>query len=314
MTPSPRERTAVQFEDVHMLFQSGLSRPVWALRGLSLDVPAGAVMGLLGPNGAGKTTAISCMLGLLEPQAGRVSVGGTTLRPSQGDATPIAGVLLEDTRLPPFLSVRSALDTVCALRGVAQRAQELDRVIAIAGIPALLSRPVAALSKGQARRVGLAAALVADPQLLVLDEPSAGLDAEARVEFEELVRKLRDGRRTMIIASHMLGDVEATCSHVAVVRDGRVVLSGRSDDLLGEARRGQSSEIHVHAADARLLDGVGIAHERSRFAGLILLRSPLPDDELLAILARERIVPRRIEPKVSMLSLYLDAAHDGADP
>jgi hypothetical protein len=101
---------------------------------------------------------------------------------------------------------------------------------------------------------------------------------------------------------------------VAVVRDGRVVLSGRSDDLLGEARRGQSSEIHVNAADARVLDGVGIAHERSRFPGLILLRSPLADDELLAILARERIVPRRIEPKVSMLSLYLDAAHDGGDP
>jgi hypothetical protein len=90
-------------------------------------------------------------------------------------------------------------------------------VVSLAGVGELLSRRVAVLSKGQARRVGLAAALIGDPPILVLDEPSAGLDAEARIEFETLIRTLRDERRTMLIASHLLGDVEATCSHIAVV-------------------------------------------------------------------------------------------------
>jgi ABC-2 type transport system ATP-binding protein len=295
---------------MHMVFQSRLKAPVWALRGLTLSVPAGAVMGLLGPNGAGKTTAISCMLGLLEPQVGAAYVWGARVSSSRPQHGARCGVLLEDTRLPPFLTVRGALDAVCALRGVPRRVEEVDRVVAIAGVSDLLSRTVSALSKGQARRVGLAAALVADPPLLVLDEPSAGLDAEARVEFEGLVRGLRDERRTMIIASHMLGDVEATCTHVAVVRDGRVVLAGRSGELLDDARRGHGSDVHVDASSAPALDRLGIVHGPSRYPGLVLLRSSLPDEELLATLARERILPRRIEPKVSMLSLYLDATRE----
>jgi ABC-type multidrug transport system ATPase subunit len=227
MASPQRARDAVRFENIHVVFRAGLSAPVWALRGLTLGIPEGAVMGLLGPNGAGKTTAISCMLGLLEPQVGASYVWGERVFSARAQHAAHCGVLLEDTRLPPFLSVRVALHAVCALRGVPIR-QETDRVSAIAGIGDLLSRNVAALSKGQSRRVGLAAALVADPPLLVLDEPSAGLDAEARVDFEQLVRSLRDDHRTMIIASHLLGDVEATCTHVAVLRDGRVVLTGPS--------------------------------------------------------------------------------------
>ncbi len=223
------------------------------------------------------------------------------------------GVLLEDTRLPPFLTVRAALETVCGLREVTPKAQEIERVVAIAHVGELMTRTVSALSKGQARKVGLAAALIGDPELLVLDEPSAGLDAEARIEFDALVRSLRDERRTMIIASHMLGDVESTCTHVAVVRGGRVVLAGRSDELLEDARRGQGSEVHVDATSAEFADAMGLDHQPSRYPGLIVLRTALPDSELLAALAQAGIVPRRIEPKVSMLTLYLDAAHrDGA--
>jgi len=301
------EALAARFMEVQMVFNSGFRRPVWALRGLTLDLPRGAIMGLLGPNGAGKTTAISCLLGLLEPQAGEVLVWGRRVSGAAPQDGTRCGTLLEDTRLPPFLSVGAALAVVATLRRVAKPRTELDRVVALTGIAELLSRRVAVLSKGQARRVGLASALIGNPPLLVLDEPSAGLDADARVEFEALVRGLQDGQRTMLIASHLLGDVEATCSHIAVVRDGEVILSGRSSELLADARRGRASDVHVDAHHAATLDGERIGHEASRYPGLVLLRGDLPEEELFAVLSRARIVPRRVEPRVSVLSLYLDA-------
>jgi ABC-type multidrug transport system ATPase subunit len=162
--------------------------------------------------------------------------------------------------------------------------------------------------------VGLAAALVGDPPLLVLDEPSAGLDAEARVDFEKLVQQLRDNQRTLVVASHLLGDVESTCSHIAVIRDGRAVLSGKSDELLGEARRGQTSDVHDDASAAASLAALGIQHEASRYPGLVLLRFTMPEEELFIALAGARIVPRRVEPRVSILSLYLDAARKEEAP
>jgi ABC-2 type transport system ATP-binding protein len=311
--PDGQEQVVARFDDVQVLFRSRIRAPVWALRGFTLSVPEGAVMGLLGPNGAGKTTCISCLLGLIDPHVGGVYLWGQQISGGQPRQLRRCGALLEDTRLPPFLSVRTALRAVCALRGVEKSATELDRIIALCGVRNLLSRTVATLSKGQARRVGLAAALIGDPPLLVLDEPSAGLDAEARVEFEALVQGLRDGRRTMLVASHLLGDVETTCSHIAVVQSGRVVLSGRSSDLLQQARHGQASDVHVDAASAVALEGIGVSHERSRYPGLVRLRTDLPEEELFAALARARIIPRRVEPRVSVLSVYLDATRkDGA--
>lgn len=299
--------TAVQFEDVHVVFTRRFAPPVWALRGFNLTVPRGAVLGLLGPNGAGKTTCISCLLSLIEPQVGSVYLWGKPVRQVRPEPGASWGVVLEDTRLPPFMSVLDALKVVCALRGVHAPATEIDRVVALTSVADLTRRTVATLSKGQARRVGLTAALIGDPRLLVLDEPAAGLDPEARIEFDELVRALRDGERTMLIASHLLGDLEATCSHVAIVRDGRVALSGRADDLLSEARAGHASDVHVDGSASRVLESLGIAHEPSRYPGLVRLRSDLADEEIFAILGKAEIVPRRVEPRVNILSMYLDA-------
>jgi ABC-type multidrug transport system ATPase subunit len=308
----------VSLSNVHIVFNAAMRAPVHALRGLDLKVERGSVLGLLGPNGAGKTTAISCMLALLVPQVGHIELFGQTVSPlTPRHGAGRCGVLLEDTRLPPFLSVRAALETACALRCVDDPKRELDRVIVSAGIGELLDRRVAVLSKGQARRVGLAAAIIGDPELLILDEPSAGLDADARVDFERLVTTLRDGRRTMIVASHLLGDVEATCTDIVIVQAGRAILAGRSADLLRDARQGQASDVHVDATHASKLDALGIEYERSRYEGLILLAAATTsssitgEEELFALLARERIVPRRVEPRVSVLSLYLETTRQG---
>jgi ABC-type multidrug transport system ATPase subunit len=305
--------SVVRFEDAHVLFRSRVRAPVWALRGLTLAVPRGAVMGLLGPNGAGKTTSISCVLGLLEPQAGAAYVWGEPVIGARATPERRAGALLEDTRLPPFLSVASALRLVCALRGVDAK-KEVERATSLCHIGELHGRTVSTLSKGQARKVGLAAALLGDPPLLILDEPSAGLDAEARVDFDALVRSLNDGRRTLLIASHLLGDVEATCTHIAVMQEGRVVLSGRSSELLAQARQGQASEVHVDASASGLLTQRGIDSAPSRYPGLVLLKSALTDEELFATLASLRVAPRRVEPKVSVLSVYLSATRGEGTP
>ncbi len=298
------------FADVRVAFRRPFRPAVDALRGLDLRVGRGDLLGLLGPNGAGKTTAICCLLGLLRPDGGEVVRFGrrvtTSGRQLEGERV---GVLLEETRLPPFLTARQTLRAVCALRGLrgARQNKELDRIVADFRIEPLLDRRCASLSRGQARRIGLAAALIADPPLLILDEPSAGLDAAVRIEFERLLEKLRKRERTALIASHLLGEVESACTHVAVIKDGRAVVSGETRILLDRARAEGRSEIHVSEADAVALERQALPFERSRYPGLLKLTSDLDDRELLARLQEAGVFPRRVEPGTSLASFYLDA-------
>jgi ABC-2 type transport system ATP-binding protein len=275
-----------------------------------MEIPEGAVVGLLGPNGSGKTTAISCLLRLLRPQEGAVYLWGEQVGPDlPASSGKRIGVLLEDTRLPPFLSVRDALSVVCRIRGLTGPAvaAESDRVIAQARVEPLLTRRIAVLSKGQARRVGLAAALVGDPPLLILDEPSAGLDVSGREEFNELVRGLRDRTRTVLIASHLLSDIESTCTHIAILQSGRILLFGTADQLLREARqRRAEKDIHVEDNLTAELERLNIHFEPSRYPGLVRLVVQEPEHELIGRLAAERIVPTRIEPRVNLVSVYLE--------
>jgi ABC-2 type transport system ATP-binding protein len=311
MASHPNSNQAfIQFQDVHKVFSCGLKPPVHALRGMSLAVDSGCVVGILGPNGCGKTTAISCLLGLLHPQAGAVLIEGrpTAESPFQKHITPY-GVLLEDTKLPPFLSVSDALATVCALRGM-QRS-ELDRVVFLARIEALQDRRVAALSKGQARRVGLASALIGDPPLLILDEPSAGLDVSAREEFNDLVRGLKNNRRTILIASHLLSDIESTCSHIAIMQTGRIILYRDAESLLREAReRTNDVDIMVDQRYADDLNRLDIPFEPSKYPGLLRIVVREPEYKILGRLAACKIVPTRMEPRATLVSLYLETIEE----
>jgi ABC-type multidrug transport system ATPase subunit len=308
---------AVRLDDLRMVFTSGLKAPVEALQGLTMEIPRGAVVGLLGPNGSGKTTAISCVLGLLRPQGGAVSLWGERVGfDLPTDPAKRIGVLLEDTRLPPFLSVRGALSAVCRIRGFEGKAVEveLDRVVAAAGVDTLLERRVAVLSKGQARRVGLAAALVGDPPLLILDEPSAGLDVNAREDFNTLVRGLRGATRTVLIASHLLSDIESTCTHIAIIQAGRILVHQTAESLLREARqRCSDKDIHVEGTLGSELERLGVRFEPSKYPGLVRLVVEEPEHELIGRLARERIVPARIEPRVNLVSIYLELTRGAAD-
>lgn len=313
-TVSPK--AVASFTEVHVAFNRLFRPPVRALQGLSLQVGRGQVLGLLGPNGAGKTTALCCLLGLLRPAGGEVlRFGRPVTTTSRQKPDQQVGVLLEETRLPPFLTARQILETVCALRGLkdANKKQELDRIVNDCRVEQLLDRRAATLSKGQARKVGLAAALVADPPLLILDEPSAGLDAAVRIEFEQMLLKLKDGRRTVIIASHLLGEVETACTHIAVMTGGRAVVSGRTDTLLEQARADGRSQIHVSDTDADTLDRLTLSYERSRYPGLLLLTADLPDQELMTRLQQAGVFPRRVEPGASLKTFYLAVVGEEQD-
>lgn len=208
-----------------------------ALRDVSLNVGAGEIFGLLGPNGAGKSTLVKVLLTVVKPTAARGEMLGKPI----GDKKTLArvGYLPEQHRLAPYLTARQAVEFVAALSGVdratrKKRAAELlDRV----GLSKWIDRRVNVFSKGMRQRAGLAAALVNDPQIVFLDEPTDGVDPVGRVEIRDLLIQMRREGRTVFLNSHLLGEAEQVCDRVAILVQGRVVKQGRMDDLQKEGSR-----------------------------------------------------------------------------
>ena len=302
-SPAP----VIRFDDVHMVFTRRLRKPIYALCGMGLCIDAGSIVGLLGPNGCGKTTAVSCLMGLLFPQRGSIRLWGKPVEKAviHSRRSPI-GVVLEDTRLPPFLTVKAALSSVSSLRGISgsAMARELERVVAITGVEPLLAHRINGLSKGQARRVGVAAALIGDPPLLIMDEPASGLDVTARIEFNDLIRDLRDGKRTILITSHLLSDVENTCTHIAIMQSGVINVFDETRNLI--SNDDNDINIYIHEKHLDVLDRLGIAHTGCKYPQLVrVIQDSAPAYEVLGILSQHAVAPRRVEPKSDLISYYI---------
>jgi len=205
---------------------------VLAVDRLSLEIAPGEVVGLLGPNGSGKSTTLRLLLGLLRPTSGRAVVFG---RPA-GDRRTLGrvGYLPEESRLFDFLTSRETIRFFAALAGLggAERDAETERRLEEVGLADVAARRVGGFSKGMARRLGLAAALVGDPDLLIFDEPTSGLDPLAATEMKDRVLALKEAGRTVLFSSHLLPDVEDVCDRVVVLGGGRVVSEGAPEDLL----------------------------------------------------------------------------------
>jgi ABC-2 type transport system ATP-binding protein len=308
-----RRETVVEFDNVSMIFKGRFNRTVTALDRLSLTVGKGEVVGLLGPNGCGKTTAISCMTGLLFPQEGRIRLWGAE---GKTDGTlphwKRIGVVLEDTRLPPFLTVKKALECVCGIRDIPSSGvgQEMERIIQATSISHLLDLKINVLSKGQARRVGVAAAMISDPPLLVLDEPASGMDVATRIEFNNLVRKLSDGTRTMMITSHLLSDVENTCTHIAIMQAGRIIVHDETRKLINSQDENET-DIFVHERHLIGLTQLGLTHEACKYPRLLkLVDYSRPAHEILARLSEKGIAPMRIEPRSDLVRYYISVTEN----
>jgi ABC-2 type transport system ATP-binding protein len=225
-------------------------RRVVAVDGIDFEVHEGEIFGFLGPNGAGKTTTLKMLTGLIAPTAGTATVFGERI-PS-ADAMARVGFLPENPYIYPYLTPREFVTLCGRLSGI--RGQKLfarvERTLERVGMGYALDRAARALSKGMLQRVGLAAALVHGPDLLILDEPMSGLDPVGRKEVRDLIVEEKKAGRTVFFSTHILNDVETLCDHVCILRRGKVVVSGVLGDLLDASARG--SEIALSPVTDKL--------------------------------------------------------------
>ena len=218
---------------VTKIFRDFWMRPrVRAADGVDLEVRRGQVYGLLGPNGSGKSTTIKMMLGLLTPTAGRIAILGK--RPRHIDTKKQIGYLPEESYLYRFLSARETLDYYGRLFRIPGqiRRERVDRLLEMVGLEAVEHRPVGEFSKGMQRRVGLAQSLINDPQLLILDEPTSGMDPVGARQIKDVISKLAERGKTILLCTHLLSDVEDLCERVAIMFGGKVRSEGTCDELL----------------------------------------------------------------------------------
>jgi ABC-2 type transport system ATP-binding protein len=222
------------------------SRP--AVVDLDLDVHHGEVFGFLGPNGAGKTTTIRMLLGLVRPTAGSIELLGRDLGRHRAEVLPRVGALVETPALYSFLSGRDNLVAFAHLLGGVPSAR-LDEVLDLVGLAGRARDRVGTYSMGMRQRLGVAIALLHDPDLLVLDEPANGLDPAGIVEMRDLLRGLAESGRTVFISSHVLAEVQHTCDRVAIVDRGRLVRLAPVAELLSD---GGEFAVRLDGADAAL--------------------------------------------------------------
>jgi len=229
-----------------------------AVRGLSMRLERGQIVGMLGPNGAGKTTTLRMLLGLLEPTAGEIRVFGHRVRQGAPVLSRV-GALVESPGFLPHLSGSDNLASYWAATGRPMHRAHFDEVLGIAGIGEEAHRPVRTYSPGMRQRLAIAQAMLGLPDLLVLDEPTNGLDPPRIQQVREILRRYAASGRAVLVSSHLLSEVERTCTHVVVLHEGQLVTSGSVDEVVagsGEVTF-QVDDPRAAAEALRSLEGAG---------------------------------------------------------
>jgi ABC-2 type transport system ATP-binding protein len=274
---------AVQTDDLGKRFGTRA-----ALEGVDLEVPRGSAFGFLGPNGAGKTTLIRLLLGLAEPSAGRMRLLGHDLPAGRVAALARVGAIIEEPRFHPHLTGRENLDVHAAARDRSAHAR-VDGALGRVGLAGRAEDRVKTYSLGMRQRLGIARCLLADPELLILDEPMNGLDPAGILEFRRLIRELVGEGRTVLLSSHLLDEVEKTCDVAAIVDQGRVVAQGSIHELVRGGPRAIDIVCHSPVEAARLLAAVpGVTRARGHEGSLRVTLSPEApvDREIVTVLLR----------------------------
>lgn len=233
-------RNVVEIEKIEKIFRDFWRRPkVEAVRGISFVIKPGEVFGLLGPNGSGKSTTIKMILGLLHPSAGRIEVLGRP--PRDVKVKERIGYLPEESYLYPYLSAEETLGFYGKLFNLspAERRRRIDDLFEISGLGHARKRLVGEFSKGMARRIGLAQALINDPDLILLDEPTSGLDPLGCRQMKDLILLLAKRGKSVLLSSHLLADVEDVCDRIAILYNGRIQATGPMREMLEERDRHQ---------------------------------------------------------------------------
>ncbi|MDH5187994.1 MAG: ABC transporter ATP-binding protein [Rhodospirillaceae bacterium] len=217
-----------------------------ALKGISLDVPRGSFFGLLGPNGAGKSTLINILAGLVNKTSGTASIWGYDTENNMRAARRSIGIVPQELNLDPFFTPRELLDLQAGLYGVPAAERRTDEILEAVGLADKAHSYARTLSGGMRRRLLVAKALVHTPQVLVLDEPTAGVDVELRHQLWEYVKKLNKAGTTILLTTHYLEEAEALCDRIAIINHGRLVACDDTKNLLG---RLDSKRVTVLLAD-----------------------------------------------------------------
>jgi ABC-2 type transport system ATP-binding protein len=260
----------ILFENVWKEYRSDfLRKRTEVLRDVSFEVERGQVFGYLGPNGAGKTTSMKLLLGLTRPTRGRVEINGIPAWSHTARAR--TGFLPENPYFHGHLTGRELLVFFGRIAGLAgsRLASEVDRVLGQVGLEGAARKHLRTYSKGMVQRIGVAQAILGDPDLVILDEPMSGLDPIGRKQVRDLIASLRDAGKTVFFSSHILQDAEALCDRVAILVGGRVRRVGPLDGLLSPGSR--RLELSVSGFDPRLLEKLPSVHAVRREGGRVLL-------------------------------------------
>ncbi len=216
---------------------------------LSFRVKTGEVLGFLGPNGAGKTTTMKAITGYLVPEAGEIRVGGISVNDNPLEVKKHIGYLPEHNPLYQEMPVIDYLVFVAGLHGIptSQVESRIAYMVKVCGLQSEKHKKIRELSKGYRQRVGLAQALIHDPEVLILDEPTSGLDPNQIVEIRELIRHI--GReKTVILSSHILAEVEATCDRILIIHNGKIVANGSAGELRRQAQGNELLKVRIGSA------------------------------------------------------------------
>lgn len=251
---SPTDPPAVEIRDLHKQFKRSWGRRgVYAVKGISLTVPTGSIYGLIGPNGSGKSTVMKTLIGLLRPTAGKCFVFGRLAHAPQNRRN--IGFLPENPYFYKFLTGEETLKfygRLCGLRGTALK-EKTTELLSLTGLEDAAKRRLGGYSKGMLQRIGLAQALIQEPRLVVLDEPTAGVDPIGARAIRDLILELKRRGVTVFLCSHLLAQVQEICDRVGIVCQGLLIAEGSVSEL---TRNRERSEVLIDRASPALLEEI----------------------------------------------------------
>lgn len=276
-----------------------------AVDNLSLEIPEGSVFGFLGPNGSGKSTTIRMMTDLIRPDAGEVFIQGKSVQKYHQKALSGVGAFIERADFYKHLSARTNLEMLARMDG--NGFENIPIILERVGLSERAGDKVKNYSQGMRQRLGIAQALLSKPKLLILDEPTNGLDPQGMKEVRDLVRELSSEGITIFISSHLLDEVQKICSHVAIIHLGQLIISGKMDDLLTESEW-FTTEIRVKPVKKAktVLENQDWVHRCEEKHGALFINTTsekLP--EVTALLVQNECAVEAVIPKTSLEELFL---------
>jgi len=276
-----------------------------AVNNLNLEIPNGSVFGFLGPNGSGKSTTIRMMTALISPDVGEVFINGESIQKNGSKALSNVGALIERADFHKHLSAKTNLKMLARMDGT--DFSNIQKVLDRTGLGSRANDKVKTYSQGMKQRLGIAQALMGNPKLLILDEPTNGLDPEGMKEIRDLVGELSSEGITVFISSHLLDEVQKICSHVAMISLGELIIAGKMEDLLRNSEI-LMTEIHVDQTEKsiNILSNFKWVHRCDEKNGILRVSiAPNKIAELVNILVQNKILVSAIIPKTSLEDLYL---------